>query len=105
MIVLLWVATLMVACRSVSFESLYNKELKTSYGYEIYKYYHDTDFGQNDVKKFKGESLLFFAPWYSSTDAGALEVPISRSSSSGSSTTSRPATTTSRRRGSPTESR
>lgn len=38
----------------VSFESLYDRELKSSYGFEILKYYHDEQFGEEDVKKFKG---------------------------------------------------
>jgi hypothetical protein len=48
----------------VSFDSLYERELKSSYGFEILKYYHDEQFGDEDVKKFKGESILFMAPWY-----------------------------------------
>ena len=39
---------------SVSFESLYNRELKSSYGFEILKHYHNEQFGDEDVKKFKG---------------------------------------------------
>ena len=57
------IATLWVVVTAVSFDTLYSKELKSSYGFEIFKYYHDTDFGENDVKKFKGESLIFLAPW------------------------------------------
>jgi hypothetical protein len=51
---ILLIITLWIFVSSVTFESLFNKELKSSYGFEIFKYYHDTDFGQNDVKKFKG---------------------------------------------------
>lgn len=38
----------------VSFDSLYDRELKSSYGFEILKYYHNDKFGNEDVKKFKG---------------------------------------------------
>lgn len=47
----------------VSFESLYNRELKSSYGFEILKHYHSEQFGDEDVKKFNGESMLFMTPW------------------------------------------
>lgn len=48
----------------VSFQSLYDRELKSSYGFEILKHYHNENFGDNDVKHFKGESMLFMTPWY-----------------------------------------
>ncbi len=59
---------------SVSFQSLYDRELKSSYGFEIMKHYHSEDFGDNDVKHFKGESMLFMTPWYLLTDSGAKTV-------------------------------
>lgn len=49
---------------SVSFQSLYDRELKSSYGFEILKHYHNENFGSNDVKHFNGESMLFMTPWY-----------------------------------------
>jgi hypothetical protein len=55
---------LLVLTQSVSFQSLYDRELKSSYGFEIMKHYHSEDFGDNDVKHFKGESMLFMTPWY-----------------------------------------
>lgn len=39
---------------SVSFQSLYDRELKSSYGFEIMKHYHSEPFGNEDVKHFKG---------------------------------------------------
>ena len=47
----------------VSFQSLYDRELKSSYGFEILKHYHSEPFGNEDVKHFKGESMLFMTPW------------------------------------------
>jgi hypothetical protein len=49
---------------SVSFKSLYDRELKSTYGFEILKHYHSEQFGDEDVKHFKGESMLFMTPWY-----------------------------------------
>lgn len=49
---------------SVSFKSLYDRELKSSYGFEILKHYHSEPFGDEDVKHFNGESMLFMTPWY-----------------------------------------
>jgi hypothetical protein len=54
----------------VSFKSLYDRELKSSYGFEILKYYHNESFGGEDVKNFKGESMLFMTPWYAFYDSG-----------------------------------
>lgn len=48
---------------AVSFQSLYDRELKSSYGFEILKHYHNEQFGDEDVKKFNGESMLFMTPW------------------------------------------
>lgn len=64
MMSLLFVGNLLVVSTCVSFESLYDRELKSSYGFEILKYYHDEDFGNEDIKKFNGESMLFMTPWY-----------------------------------------
>jgi hypothetical protein len=47
----------------VSFQSLYDRELKSSYGFEILKHYHSEPFGNEDVKHFQGESMLFMTPW------------------------------------------
>lgn len=57
------ISLLLTLSQSVSFQSLYDRELKSSYGFEIMKHYHDEDFGDNDVKHFKGESMLFMTPW------------------------------------------
>lgn len=45
---------LLFGAYAVSFESLYNRELKSSYGFEIMKHYHSEQFGNEDVKKFNG---------------------------------------------------
>jgi len=58
---------LLTIVASVSFDSLYNRELKSSYGFEILKHYHNEQFGNEDVKKFQGESMLFMTPWYRSS--------------------------------------
>ena len=58
---------LLTIVASVSFDSLYNRELKSSYGFEILKHYHNEQFGNEDVKKFQGESMLFMTPWYQSS--------------------------------------
>lgn len=65
---------------SVSFKSLYDRELKSTYGFEILKHYHSEQFGDEDVKHFKGESMLFMTPWYWIIDAGeyrAKSFPLS----------------------------
>ena len=56
-------AVLAVSATCVSFQSLYERELKSSYGFEILKYYHDEQFGDEDVKHFSGDSVLFMTPW------------------------------------------
>ena len=56
--------TLLSVVMGVSFKSLYDRELKSSYGFEILKHYHSEPFGNEDVKNFKGESMLFMTPWY-----------------------------------------
>ena len=56
--------TLLSVVMGVSFKSLYDRELKSSYGFEILKHYHSEPFGNEDVKHFKGESMLFMTPWY-----------------------------------------
>ena len=58
-------AVILVAANCVTFDSLYERELKSSYGFEILKYYHNEQFGDEDVKHFNGESVLFMTPWYS----------------------------------------
>lgn len=55
--------TLILVGQSVSFKSLYDRELKSTYGFEILKHYHDEQFGDEDVKHFNGESMLFMTPW------------------------------------------
>jgi hypothetical protein len=55
----------------VSFKSLYDREIKSSYGFEILKHYHSEPFGNEDVKHFKGESMLFMTPWYLLAHSGA----------------------------------
>lgn len=50
----LLLATILIQVSAVSFDSLYERELKTSYGFEILKYYHDEQFGNETIKKFKG---------------------------------------------------
>lgn len=47
-------AVLAISANCVSFDSLYERELKSSYGFEILKYYHDEQFGNEDVKHFSG---------------------------------------------------
>lgn len=61
--ILLLMAPLLLSVAAVSFSSLYDRELKSSYGFEILKYYHDEQFGDEDVKHFQGESVLFMTPW------------------------------------------
>lgn len=51
---LYWLLCCVIGVWGVSFDSLYERELKSSYGFEILKYYHDEQFGDEDVKKFKG---------------------------------------------------
>ena len=63
-ITILLVSLLVCLSYSVTFDSLYDRELKSSYGFEILKHYHNEEFGNNDVKHFKGESMLFMTPWY-----------------------------------------
>jgi hypothetical protein len=49
------VCLVMLAMASaVSFQSLYDRELKSSYGFEILKHYHNEQFGNEDVKHFNG---------------------------------------------------
>ncbi len=50
---LVWMCLMLVA-QNMEFQTLYDKELKSSYGFEILKYYHDEKFGNEDVKKFNG---------------------------------------------------
>lgn len=45
LILTLIIAVLIQQAVSVSFESLYDRELKSSYGFEILKYYHADRFG------------------------------------------------------------
>lgn len=45
---------LLVMTECISFEALYEKELKTTYGFEVLKHYHSEQFGNETVKKFKG---------------------------------------------------
>ncbi len=59
-------ALLVSYTQTVSFQSLYDRELKSSYGFEILKHYHNENFGDNDVKHFNGDSMLFMTPWYPS---------------------------------------
>lgn len=68
---LLVAMSLLSAVLGVSFKSLYDRELKSSYGFEILKHYHSEPFGNEDVKHFKGESMLFMTPWYQFINLGA----------------------------------
>lgn len=61
---LLLLTFMIVGTWCVSFQSLYDRELKSSYGFEILKYYHNEQFGDESVKHFNGESVLFMTPWY-----------------------------------------
>jgi hypothetical protein len=68
---LLVAMSLLSVVLGVSFKSLYDRELKSSYGFEILKHYHSEPFGNEDVKNFKGESMLFMTPWYLFIHLGA----------------------------------
>jgi hypothetical protein len=68
--------TLLSVVLGVSFKSLYDRELKTSYGFEILKHYHSEPFGDEDVKHFKGESMLFMTPWYQMAYSGVRQASI-----------------------------
>jgi hypothetical protein len=61
---------LLLLTHNVSFQSLYERELKSTYGFEILKHYHDEQFGDEDVKQFTGESMLFMTPWYFCSHSG-----------------------------------
>lgn len=62
-LILVIIAQILLIANCVSFQSLYDKELKSSYGFEILKHYHDEQFGDEDVKHYQGESMLFMTPW------------------------------------------
>ena len=88
---------LLTLTQAVSFQSLYNRQLKSSYGFEILKHYHSQQFGNEDVKKFKGQSMLFLAPWYSSNHLGEHQASSFQLSTSKSLIILFLATTTSRK--------